>query len=65
MSDNQTKGRRANAAEPLGERSGLVSRTATTKTGKREITTAGPDGPDATVIGDTFKHPPGSAAESA
>jgi hypothetical protein len=48
-------GRKANEAQPLGQRSGLVSDHKTDKTGKREAKSAGPDGPDGKVIGDTFK----------
>jgi hypothetical protein len=42
----QTEGRKANGAQPLGERKGLVSDRGTTRTGQREQQTAGPDGPD-------------------
>lgn len=52
-----TEGRKNNAALPLGERPGLVSDKGTVKTGKAEERSAGPDGPDATEIGDTFKRP--------
>jgi len=58
MADNNTDGRRANSAQPLGERHGLVSDRQTRATGKKEQTTAGPDGPDAGVIGETFKKKP-------
>lgn len=44
---NQTAGRKRNGAQPLGERSGLVSDKATVRTGKVEQQSAGPDGPDA------------------
>lgn len=50
-----TKGRQDNAAQPLGERKGTVSTAKAKKTGKREVQSAGPDGPDATKISDTFK----------
>ena len=50
-----TDGRKANAAEPLGERPGLVSEKDVVKTGKAEQRSAGPDGPDAAEVGDTFK----------
>jgi hypothetical protein len=46
----QTKGRADNAAQPLGERSGLVSKAGTKKTGKASQTKAGPDGPDANAV---------------
>ncbi len=48
MSDeSQSPGRRENAAQPLGERVGLVSNKQTKKTGEAEQRSAGPDGPDA------------------
>jgi hypothetical protein len=53
--DANTKGRKANAAQPLGERRGLVSKTATQRTGEAERRSAGPDGADAAAVGDTFK----------
>lgn len=56
-----TAGREKNEALPLGERPGLVSNKATERTGKAETCSAGPDGPDATVVGDTFKKPPAGA----
>ena len=42
-----TRGRKANAAEPLGERKGTVSNAATKRTGEKSRRAAGPDGPDA------------------
>lgn len=45
----QTKGRERNAAQPLGERQGLVSKRQTQKTGEAERRSAGPDGPDASA----------------
>lgn len=59
MSNNQSDGRKANAAQPLGERSGLVSDKGTDRTGEKERNSAGPDGPDPSVVGDTFKSKPG------
>ena len=56
MSDkNNTKGREANEALPLGEIPGKDTK----KTGEKERRTAGPDGGDATEVGDTFKNSPG------
>ena len=55
----QSEGREANDALPPGERPGLVSSEGVTRTGLRERQTAGPDGPDAGRIGETFKNPPG------
>lgn len=60
MTKPQTDGRKANAAEPLGERSGLVSDKGAKRTGDKSRKAAGPDGPDAKAIGDTFKAPPKS-----
>ena len=50
-----TDGRKANAAQPLGHRDGGDSDEKVKPVGKREQGTAGPDGPDAKVVGDTFK----------
>ncbi|WP_343699146.1 hypothetical protein [Caulobacter sp.] len=56
MSDKpNTEGREANAALPLGDRPGLVSEKQTVRTGKAEQNSAGPDGPSAAEVGDTFK----------
>ena len=54
-----TEGREQNAAEPLGELTALGGKDKVQTTGERERKSAGPDGPDATVIGDTFKRSPG------
>jgi hypothetical protein len=54
----QTKGREANAAQPLGERPGLVSKAGAERAGKESTRRAGPDGPDAAQVGDTFKKAP-------
>ena len=54
MAKSQTPGRAENAAQPLGEREGLVSKAGTRRTGKKSREAAGPDGPDARVVGDTF-----------
>jgi hypothetical protein len=56
--DNNSEGRRRNDAQPLGERSGLVSKAATKRGGERSRRAAGPDGPDAEVVGNTFKQKP-------
>ena len=48
MTDNNTEGRKANAAQPLGERKGLVSDRDAQKTAEKSRKAAGPDGPDAT-----------------
>lgn len=52
-------GREANEALPAGERPGLVSDADTRKTGRKSRESAGPDGGDATEVGDTFKDSPG------
>jgi hypothetical protein len=50
-----TKGRNANAAQPLGERAGTASKAETQRTGKISQSKAGPDGPDSGAVGKTFK----------
>lgn len=55
---DQTAGRRANAALPLGEREGGDTPEKVKAVGRRERRTAGPDGPSAKTVGDTFKRPP-------
>lgn len=53
--DDQTDGRRKNGAEPGGKPDGTTSTEAVEKTGRAGQIAAGPDGPDASAIGDTFK----------
>jgi hypothetical protein len=53
-----TEGREKNAAEPLGEATALGGKDKVQKTGERSREAAGPDGPDATEVGDTFKRKP-------
>lgn len=55
MDSDNTKGREENDAGPLGARPGVVSERETMRIGKKEAKSAGPDGPDATAVGDTFK----------
>ena len=55
MSDDQTEGRKANGAEPGGKPDASTCEAKVKATGKRETETAGPDGPDAGEIGETFK----------
>ena len=55
MTDKQTEGRRENGAYPGGKPDASTSDGAVKRTGEQERRSAGPDGPDATVIGDTFK----------
>ena len=52
---DQSAGRKANAALPLGQRDGGDTDRKVRKTGAREQRSAGPDGPRAEDIGDTFK----------
>jgi hypothetical protein len=52
---NNTEGRRANEALPLGE----IPDKDTAKTGRKAQRTAGPDGGDSREVGDTFKSSPG------
>lgn len=66
MSDKlQSEGRAQNAAQPLGERSGLVSDKKTKQIGEHEKKTAGPDGGDATEITEnrSFRGPDSDPAE--
>ena len=61
MSDDdiQTEGRDDNGAIPLGKPDASTSDAAVKRNAGREQETAGPDGPDATEVGDTFKRQPG------
>jgi hypothetical protein len=59
----QSKGRHANAAEPPGRFTALGGKDDIKKTGSKSRRAAGPDGPDATDVGDTFKDPPGRPAD--
>lgn len=54
----QTEGREANGAMPLGKPDRSTSDAAVKRTGERERRSAGPDGPDAREVGDTFKKQP-------
>lgn len=53
--DDQTDGRRKNGAEAGGKPDATTPTEAVKKTGRDAQTAAGPDGPDASVVGDTFK----------
>ncbi|SFS36684.1 hypothetical protein [Brevundimonas viscosa] len=55
----QTEGRDENGAIPLGRPDASTSDAAVKRNAERELETAGPDGPDATEVGDTFKRQPG------
>lgn len=61
MSDQkpiQTEGRDDNGAIPLGRPDASTSDAAVKRNAERVQKSAGPDGPDATEIGDTFKKQP-------
>ena len=52
---DQTPGRKANAALPLGRRTGEDTSRKAKAQGRREQRSAGPDGPDASEVAETFK----------
>lgn len=56
---DQTPGREKNGAIPGGQPDAETSDADVRRTGEQERASAGPDGPDATEVGDTFKTPPG------
>lgn len=56
-------GRAGNEAEKPGEFTALGGERKIQKTGEKSRTQAGPDGPDAAAIGDTFKGPKGDPVE--
>lgn len=56
---NQSEGRTRNGAIPAGKPDASTPDAAVKKTGERARRAAGPDGPDATEVGDTFKTVPG------
>ena len=51
----QTNGRSSNAAEPLGDFTALGGEKSVQRNGKKARTSAGPDGPDAAAVGESFK----------
>lgn len=53
-----TDGRKANEAEALGDFTALGGSKAVEKTAEESRKKAGPDGPDATEVGNTFKKQP-------
>jgi len=65
MADKQTQGRQNNAASPGGKPDPATSDEAVRRTGLKSREAAGPDGPDATVVGDTFKTAPGQSSDKA
>lgn len=58
MADQQSPGRKANAAEKPGAFTALGGKDAVNRTGDRARSKAGPDGGDASAVGDTFKKSP-------
>ncbi len=52
---DQTDGRAANGAAPGGKPDQSTASADVKKTGERETRSAGPDGPDAGEVGETFK----------
>lgn len=60
MDRKQTKGREDNGAAPGGRPDATTSDEAVKRTGLKSRRAAGPDGPDARVVGDTFKAKPGA-----
>ncbi|WP_395942945.1 hypothetical protein [Brevundimonas sp.] len=59
MDREQTKGREKNGAMPGGRPDETTPDEDIIRTGRRAAQAAGPDGPDAGVIGETFKSSPG------
>jgi len=58
-SPDQSEGREDNGAIPAGRPDASTSDKDVKATGRKERRSAGPDGPDAREIGDTFKTAPG------
>ena len=58
MDPKQSEGRRKNAATPGGKPEAASSEEDVRRVGRMSRTRAGPDGPDAREIGDTFKKRP-------
>ncbi|WP_297507808.1 hypothetical protein [uncultured Caulobacter sp.] len=56
-------GRSGNEAEKLGDYTALGGEKKIQRTGEKSRVRAGPDGPDATEVGDTFKGPKGDPVE--
>jgi len=54
----QTQGRTDNGAMPGGKPDGATSDADVKRTGEASRRKAGPDGPDAAEVGDTFKRSP-------
>jgi hypothetical protein len=58
MDDKQSRGREENGAIPAGRPDASTPDAAVERNGERERRGAGPDGPDAAEVGDTFKRRP-------
>jgi len=58
MTSKQSRGRTRNAAAPGRKPKPDERDEAVMRVGRQSRRRAGPDGPDATVVGDTFKRPP-------
>lgn len=58
MAEDQSEGRKANGATPGGKPDASTSDAAVKRVGEESTRRAGPDGPDASVIGETFKRKP-------
>ena len=54
----QSEGREDNGAIPPGKPDAATSEADVRKVGEQSRRKAGPDGPDATEVGDTFKRAP-------
>ncbi|WP_428151447.1 hypothetical protein [Brevundimonas sp.] len=52
---DQSEGRKANGAHAAGKPDASTSDAAVKRTGEQARRSAGPDGPDASEIGETFK----------
>jgi len=61
MGREQTRGREKNGAMPGGRPDETTPDEDIIRTGRRSAEAAGPDGPDAGVIGETFKSRPGKS----
>ncbi len=59
MKELNSPGRERNQAEAPGEFTANGGKAAVEKTAEKSRHAAGPDGPDATEVGDTFKRKPG------
>ncbi len=55
MASEQSRGRRRNAATPGGKPEAEEPEEAVMRVGRESSRRAGPDGPDATEVGNTFK----------